>query len=98
MLLDRGVHRIGSKVQITGPRHGTVIKLDLCKQGWVGKSGEYPGLGRMHQARHIDSSGEAIGKGDPQAEPPKGFDGGDTPRRSGGDLAGQGSGRIFIGA
>lgn len=88
MLLDRGVHRIGSEVQITGPRYGTVIKRDLCKQSGVGKRGEYPGLRRMHQARHIDCSGEAIGKGNPQAELRKGFDGSDAPRRPGNDLAG----------
>jgi len=68
MLLDRGVHRIGGKVQFAGPRYSAVIQLDLCKQRRVGKRCEYPCLWRVHHARHIDHPRKAIGKGNPQPE------------------------------
>ena len=88
MLLDRGVHRVWCKIQFTGPRNGAVIKRDLCKQRRVGKRGEYPGLRRMYQARHIYHPRKAVGKCNPQPEPWKGFDFGYTPRRPGYDLRG----------
>jgi len=86
MLLDCGVHRIWSKVQISGPRHSAVFERHLCKQRWVGKRGEYPSLERMHHARHIDHPRKAIGKCNPQPKPRKGFDFGYSPGRPGRDL------------
>jgi hypothetical protein len=81
MLLDCGVHRVWGKVQFAGPRHSTIIKRYLGKQRGVGKRGEHSSLWRMHHARHIYDSGEAIGKRNPQPETGKNFDGGYTPRR-----------------
>ena len=86
MLLDSGVHCIWRKVQISGPRHSTAFKRYLGKQRRIGKRGEYSGIGRMHQSRHIDRPRESIGKYNPQPELRKGFDFGYAPRRTGCDL------------
>jgi len=88
MLLDCGVHRIWSKVQLTGPRHSAVIKLDLCKQRRVSKRCESSSVCGVHHCGHIDSPGEAVGKCNPEPEPRKGFDLGYPPRRPGYDLGG----------
>ena len=97
MLLNRGVHRIGGKVQVAGPCDCTVIELNLRKQRRVGECFEDTGFWRAYKARKIDSAGETIGEGDAQPESREGFDRSDAPRRPGGDLGIQGSGRIFAG-
>ena len=91
------MHRIGSEVQISGPCHGSVMKHDLRKAGWIGKRGKYPSLWRVHEPRHIHHTGETIGKCHLQPESWKDFDSGHTPGRLGRDLRCYGRGRIFIG-
>ena len=86
MLLDGRVHRVWSKIEFTWPRNSTEIDANLREQGLVGKRGEYPGIRRVHHARHIDHSCQAIGKYNPQLELWQSFNRGHAPRRAGCNL------------
>lgn len=96
-LLDFGVHRIRSKVQVTRPGHNSAIERNLCEERRVGEGGEDPGLRRMHQSRQIDGALKAVGKCNPEAETGKRVYPCHAPRRPGRDFSRYGSGRILSG-